>query len=323
MVAHSSDPLRGLPPDETLILVNSKRRHRSALIAHFGAAMNVGAQAVDIGQIPSIALKNLEVLRDGAAAQYGSDAIAGVMNLILKDASEGVEVQAQVGKWYGRNYGSETDYKFAANIGFPLTEKGFINISGEYSFNEELSRGDQHAAAVGVENAQDPAMNWGRPESSGVRTVWNAGLELNEKTKLYFFGNYTDTYGNYSFFYRPPGRSGVLEPIPLDPQDPSKGNFCWCDEFPAGFTPRFEGFQTDLGMVFGIKGDLGDGFLYDLSGSFGKNRINYVLNGSLNSSWGPFSQTTFRPGDLQQAELNFNLDLSKAISDNFNLAAGF
>lgn len=98
--------LRGLPPDELLVLVNSKRRHRSALIAHFGAAMNVGAHAVDIGHIPSIAVKNLEVLRDGAAAQYGSDAIAGVFNFILKDANKGAEVQAQVGQWYGRNYGA-------------------------------------------------------------------------------------------------------------------------------------------------------------------------------------------------------------------------
>ena len=87
--------LRGLPPDDILILVNSKRRHRSALISHFGAAMNVGAHAVDVGMIPSIALQRLEVLRDGAAAQYGSDAIAGVMNFILKDASEGVQLQAQ------------------------------------------------------------------------------------------------------------------------------------------------------------------------------------------------------------------------------------
>lgn len=316
--------LRGLPPDEVLVLVNSKRRHRSALIAHFGAAMNVGAHAADIGQIPSIALKNIEVLRDGASAQYGSDAIAGVMNFILKDASEGLEIQVQSGKWYGKNYGSETDYKVAANFGLPLSEKGFLNISGEYTRNEELSRGVQHAAAEGVPNVQNPAMNWGRPKSSGFRSVWNAGLELSETAELYSFGNFADTYGNYSFFYRAPGRAGVLEPIPLDPTDPSKGNFCFCDqdEYKAGFTPRFEGFQTDLSIIFGLKGKLNNGVVYDLSTTYGSNRINYILNNSLNSSWGPGSQTVFRPGDLKQADLNFNLDLAKAISDNFNLAAG-
>lgn len=315
--------MRGLPPDESLVLINSKRRHRSALIAHFGAAMNVGAHAVDVGQIPSIALKNLEVLRDGAAAQYGSDAIAGVMNFILKDANQGVEVQAQVGKWYGKDYGSETDYKVGLNFGLPLTDKGFINVSGEYVFNEELSRGVQHAAAIGVEGAQDPAMNWGRPESSGFRSVWNAGIELSDKAEFYSFGNFADTYGNYSFFYRPPGRSGVLIPLPNDPNDPSKGNFCWCDQYPAGFTPEFEGFQIDFSSITGIKGTIGDGINYDISASFGHNRINYVLNGSLNPSWGPFSQTVFRPGDLKQEDRNFNLDLSKEFSENVNVAIGF
>ena len=85
--------MRGLPPDNVLVLTNSKRRHRSALISHFGAAMNVGAQAVDIGMIPSIAVKRLEVLRDCASAQYGSDAIAGVMNFILKDNNDGVDFE--------------------------------------------------------------------------------------------------------------------------------------------------------------------------------------------------------------------------------------
>ncbi len=314
--------LRGLPPDEVLVLVNSKRRHRSSLISHFGAAMNVGAQAVDIGHIPSIALKGIEVLRDGASAQYGSDAIAGVMNFMLKDASEGVEIQTQGGQWYGKNYGSESDFKVAANVGLPLTKEGFINFSAEYSSNEELSRGVQHAAAKDVPNAQDPAMNWGRPESSGLRTVWNAGLKLSETSELYSFGNYADTYGNYSFFYRAPGKKGALEVMPIDPNDPSKGNFSWGDTFPAGFTPRFEGFQKDLSLFFGLRGKFNNGLHYDLSSSYGSNRMNYKLNGSLNASWGPESQFDFKPGDLKQADLNFNLDVAKSFNEKFNLAAG-
>ena len=314
--------LRGLPPDETLVLVNSKRRHRSSLISHFGAAMNAGAHAVDIGHIPSIALKNLEVLRDGAAAQYGSDAIAGVFNFILKDANKGAEVQAQVGQWYGRNYGAETDYKVAMNFGMPLTSKGFFNISGEYSFNEELKRGNQHAAAIGLPGVADPVMNWGRPESSGLKTMWNAGIEIVDNVDLYSFGNFADTYGNYSFFFRSPNRSGVLTPMPNDPQDPSKGNFSWGDHFPIGFTPRLEGFQTDFSSATGIKGSLGGGINYDISATFGYNRINYTLNNTLNPSWGPYSQKVFHPGDLQQFERNLNFDLSKEFSDKVNVAAG-
>ena len=129
--------MRGLPPDNILVLTNSKRRHRSALISHFGAAMNVGAQGADVGMIPSIAVKRLEVLRDGAAAQYGSDAIAGVMNFILKDNSSGYEVHVSGGQWMeapnGR--GGETDLTLAANIGLPLTDDGFINLSFEYADN--------------------------------------------------------------------------------------------------------------------------------------------------------------------------------------------
>jgi len=317
--------LRGLPPENTLILVNSKRRHRSALIAHFGAAMNAGSHAVDIGHIPSIAVKNLEVLRDGAAAQYGSDAIAGVFNFILKDAKQGNEVQATIGKWYGskEGYGSETDYKVALNVGLPLTEKGFINLSGEYSFNEELKRGRQHSLAVGLEGAPDPAMNWGRPESSGFRSFWNAGMEMADKVDLYSFGNYSNTYGNYSFFFREPNKTGVLTPVPNDPQDPSKGNFSWGEHFPLGFTPRLEGWQTDVSTVTGIKGMLPGAVNFDLSASFGFNRINYQLNNTLNPSWGPNSQKSFRPGDLQQFERNINLDLSKEFTDDLNFAVGF
>jgi len=315
--------LRGLPPDEVLVLVNSKRRHRSSLIAHFGAAMNVGAHAVDIGHIPSIAVKNLEVLRDGAAAQYGSDAIAGVFNFLLKDANHGAEIQAQAGQWYGRNYGAETDYKIAANFGFPLTKKGFINISGEYTFLEELQRGNQHAAAIGLPNVPDPVMNWGRPESSGFRSMVNLGIDIADNVQAYAFGNFSDTQGQYSFFYRSPNRGGVLTPVPNDPTDPSGGNFSWGDAFPIGFTPELLGFQTDWSSVLGIKGTMDNGINYDVSASFGFNKISYYLMNTLNPSWGPFSQRNFEPGDLQQFERNLNLDLSKELSEKVNFAVGF
>ena len=163
--------LRGLPPDDILVLTNSKRRHRSSLIAHFGAAMNVGAHAVDVGMIPSIALKRVEILRDGASAQYGSDAIAGVMNFILKDNAEGVEIQATTSRWFTapNERGGESDVKIGVNVGLPLTDKGFLNLSGEFSDNPELSRGVQHAsAAEGYKgwtpgapvDDWDPSMNW-------------------------------------------------------------------------------------------------------------------------------------------------------------------
>ena len=234
-----STSLRGLPPDEVLLLVNSKRRHRSALIQHFGAAMSQGAHASDMGMIPSIALKSVEVLRDGAAAQYGSDAIAGVINFILDDASQGGSVEAQ----YGQYYEGETAIKVAANIGLPLSDNGFANFSAEWTDNEQLERGHQPYDAVylselGGTPAQDSpygdslVQTWGRPENYGLRTAWNLGLDLGNGGEAYLFGNYANTYGNYRFFYReivnnenrdplPSGMDSAFGPLPIDPTDPA------------------------------------------------------------------------------------------------------
>ena len=329
--------MRGLPPDNILVLTNSKRRHRSSLISHFGAAMNVGAQAVDVGMIPSIAIKRLEVLRDGASAQYGSDAIAGVMNFILRDNSEGIEIHASSGQWMTapNERGGERDVTLAGNIGLPLGNNGFLNVSAEYSDRPELSRGNQHASASdgykgwsasGNQDVSDwqTAMNWGRPENSGFRSVWNAGLDLGDNVEAYSFGNYAKTFGEYSFFLRAAGKDGALTAIPLDPADPSKGNFSWGDTYPLGFTPRLEGHGNDFSTVIGIRGeDLGGfGVDYDFSGSYGSNYIHYYLKNSLNLSWGPYSPHNFIIGDLQQEESNWNADFTYALSDAINLAFG-
>ena len=328
--------MRGLPPDNILVMTNSKRRHRSALISHFGAAMNVGAQAVDVGMIPSIAIKKLEVLRDGAAAQYGSDAIAGVMNFMLKDNSSGYQVHVTGGKWMeapnGR--GGETDVTIAANVGLPLTDNGFVNLSFEYADRPELSRGNQHASAADGYKGWDAndagqdvdewqtAMNWGRPIGSGFKSVWNAGLKISDNVSAYSFGNYADTFGEYSFFLRAPGKSGALTAVPLNPADPSEGNFSWGDTYPLGFTPRLEGHGNDFSSVVGIKGDDLFGLGYDFSASYGKNHIRYYLKNTLNLSWGPYSPHNFDIGDLEQAETNLNADFTYAMGDAINLAFG-
>jgi len=339
--------MRGLPPDNVLVLTNSKRRHRSALISHFGAAMNVGAQAADIGMIPSIAVKRLEVLRDGASAQYGSDAIAGVMNFILKDNNDGVEFEVTSGQWMtaDNGRGGERDITAAANIGLPLSDDGFLSISAEYSVRPELSRGYQHASAadgykgwvqaaditnpdgkyVGTQNVDDwqTAMNWGRPENNGFRSVWNAGMTVGDGVEAYSFGNYADTYGEYSFFLRATGKSGALTAIPLNPTDPSEGDFSWGDTYPLGFTPRLEGHGNDFSSVIGVRGEdlAGFGVNYDFSTSYGSNYLHYNLRNSLNLSWGPNSPHNFVIGDIQQEETNYNADFTYPMGD-LNLAVG-
>jgi iron complex outermembrane receptor protein len=322
--------LRGLPPDETLLLVNSKRRHRSALLQLFGAAMSAGAHAADMGLLPSIAFKRVEVLRDGAASQYGSDAIAGVINFILRDDDEGGSIQAQ----YGQFYEGEFAIKVAGNIGFSLGDTGFLNLSAELKDEEQLIRGFQPAAAQAAIDAGIPnvgtdspysgdslAQTWGRPENRGLRTAWNAAVPMAGDAEFYFFGNYAQTYGNYRFFYRAPGHSS-LQPVPIDPTDPSQGNFCWCDTLTGGYTPYFEGEQTDFSSVVGVRGEFANGLLYDFSGTYGLNIQDYTLNNTLSPTWGPESPRSFDTGDLEEYDTSLNADFSYPISDTLNLAFG-
>jgi len=350
-----STALRGLPPDEVLLLVNNKRRHRSAMIQHFGAAMSQGSHAADMGAIPSIALKNVEVLRDGAAAQYGSDAIAGVINFVLDDADEGGRVEVQ----YGQFFEGETSIKVAANIGLQLTDSGFANFSAEYVDHEQLIRGHQPFDAVEAINLgfanvgndspysndkSNRAQTWGRPENDGLRTAWNLGLELGNGAEAYMFGNYADTYHNYRFFYRevvaanPTDTSeldGSLTPMPIDPTDPDgdgipglpgafAGNFCWCDVLTGGYTPYLVGDQTDFSNVVGLRGEFSNGMLYDFSGSYGSNVMDYTLFNSISPTYGPGTSTSsFDTTDLKEYDTNFNADFSYPLSDTVNLAFGF
>ncbi len=322
--------LRGLPPDDVLLLVNSKRRHRAALIQHAGPAVTAGAHAADPAPIPAIALKNIELLRDGAASQYGSDAIAGVLNFILKDNNEGGHIEAQWGEFYD----GERTITIAGNIGLSLGERGFVNLSAEYMDYEQLIRGFQPAAAqaaidagntqVGLDSpyaGDNLAQTWGRPETDGLRTAWNMGYQLGDDQQLYGFGNYADYFGDYRFFYRALNHPS-LQPMPLDPNDPSQGNFCWCDTLSGGYTPHLQSDITDLGATLGLRGERTDGISYDFSVSFGRNEIDYQLKNTLNPSFGPDSPRDFGVGDLTQKELNISADFSKPMSDTLNFAWG-
>jgi iron complex outermembrane receptor protein len=151
--------LRGTAPDQTLVLVNGKRRHRSALVQFFAPAAGNGAHGVDIGMIPGIAIKRVEVLRDGASSQYGSDAIAGVINFVTKDASEGGLVTAQVGEFKD----GEQSIRVAANAGFPIGETGFVNASIDFVDNDALSRGIQRPDAQALIDGGNSAVGQDAP----------------------------------------------------------------------------------------------------------------------------------------------------------------
>ena len=206
--------LRGLAPDHTLVLVNGKRRHRASIIMWIGGGFADGAQGPDISTIPAIALRQVEILRDGASAQYGSDAIAGVMNLTLKDARSGGSIEVRTGSFYE---GDGESYTVSGNIGLPLGRSGFANLSAEYGAANPTSRSEQRddAAALiaaGNTHVRDPAQIWGAPTVDNDLKLWgNFGQFFGDGLRLYGHANYTSETVTGGFFYRNPNtRAGVF-----------------------------------------------------------------------------------------------------------------
>ena len=207
--------LRGLPPDHTLVLVNGKRRHRGSVISILGGGIASGSQGVDLSAIPAIALQQVEVLRDGAAAQYGSDAIAGVLNFKLRENREGLEVQTTLGQQY---HGDGDKIQVAANLGLPLTENGFANFSFEFMNVDETSRSVQGGAARGLIEAgnmdvrRPAAQIWGSPEIQyDYKFFGNLGIDLEDiNARAYAFGNYAERKVEGGFFFRDPNDRGGI-----------------------------------------------------------------------------------------------------------------
>ena len=214
--------LRSLAPDATLVLVNGKRRHRAAVIALLGAGISGGSQGPDLSAIPAIALDRLEVLRDGASAQYGSDAIAGVMNFVLKSDSDGSMFDVKLGSHFEGDGNAVT---FAANKGFALTDAGFANISFEWKEQDPTSRSTQRPDAQGLidagnSNVRTPAAQiWGQPEISGDHKLFgNFGIDLGNGSEAYAFGNWAERQVEGGFYYRNPHtRGGVFRGPMVDP----------------------------------------------------------------------------------------------------------
>ena len=351
--------MRGLAPDHTLVLVNGKRRHRASVITWLGNGVSDGAQGPDISPIPAIALKQVEVLRDGASAQYGSDAIAGVMNFILKDSNEGGTIEVKYGEY---SEDSESNYSVAGNIGLPITDSGFFNASFEYSENDDTDRSVQRDDAAGLiaggnDAVGDPAQIWGSPEvNNDIKTIFNMGVEIGDSAEVYAFGNYAYKEVDGGFYFRNPDtRSAVFSPddgetrLVGDTTGDMSGNcpivpvgddqalqdiianpdcFVFNGQFPGGFTPRFGADVKDASLVLGTRGNLDNGLNYDVSGSFGWSDSDFFIYNTVNSSLGPNTPTSFDPGDYTQTEYNFNIDLGYAVPVSFfasdlNIAGGF
>lgn len=356
--------LRGMASDQTLVLVNGKRRHRAAVITFLGNGLSDGAQGPDISAIPAIALKQVEVLRDGAAAQYGSDAIAGVINFKLKDNAEGGSLVAK----YGSTYAGDGDsLQFSGNYGFQLNENGFLNISAEWremdATSRSVQRDDAEALEFGVNPFRSPVQIWGAPEiKNDIKLFYNMGVPITDDLEFYSFGNHSERQVTGGFYYRnPDNRGGIYSNDDgatrlvgdLDATDgfdcpgfngapalagddaaglaavqANAGCFIFNSMFPGGFTPNFGGQLTDDAMVAGLRGENDNGLSYDISASYGKNRVDFSIINTVNASLGPNTPTEFSPGSYIQVEKNINADFSfplnvEGLASDLNVAGGF
>ena len=205
--------LRGLAPDHTLVMVNGRRRHRAAVITWLGNGLADGSQGADIAAIPALALRSVEVLRDGAAAQYGSDAIAGVINFNLKDSASEGSFEVKYGQY---SEGDGTATIFAANKGFAIGDSGFINLTAEWGGADATDRSVQRAdaaalIAAGYQNVNNPAQVWGTPEVEDDYKIWaNFGADLADNIEFFGNANTNSKTVTGGFYYRnPTNRGGV------------------------------------------------------------------------------------------------------------------
>ena len=341
--------LRGLPSDNVIVLINGKRRHRSGSMALLGTSLNVGSQGSDLNMIPSIAIGRVEILRDGASAQYGADAVAGVFNMQLRNNSTGVHVRMQGGQY---SEGDGRHGMVGVNVGLPLTQNGFANLSLEYRDADPTIRSGLRAdEGVLLERGyplSDPAQIWGAPDvSNSVVGFLNAGIDVGS-AHVYAFGGYGQREAEGGFYFRAPGtgsaRSAVFrfgsgasatravadlnesddivcsEVVPsLDADFATVSNFvgqyqgrCFVfnELFPGGFTPRFGANIYDLSGTFGVRGGSDDGLRWDASVIYGNSQVDYFIYNTVNASLGPNTPTSFKPRGYRQRELTAAVTMS-------------
>jgi iron complex outermembrane receptor protein len=335
-----SAQLRGLNPNNTLVLVDGKRRHSTGNL-HVAPGVFQGAATPDLGLIPVGAIDHVEVLQDGAAAQYGSDAIAGVVNIIMKTANHGGSISATGGSYYSN--GGATGAA-SANIGLPLGDKGFLNLTGETRYHDfshqggadrrlfnldgSLKPGLDTVDATGVLGAPDsPRVNhiYGDASSNIYNGFYNAGYELGEGVQLYSFGSYSHRKASAFENYRLPSRVIASPVLGVGGSVTTPGELI---PFPNGFNPREALREDDYSVTGGIKGVM-DEWNWDLSTTYGRDKNEISTLGSANASLFIDTHTTpsnFYDGAFVSSEWTANLDISRGfdvgMASPLNIAFG-
>jgi iron complex outermembrane receptor protein len=284
--------LHGLSPDHVLVLVNGKRRHTTANIALDGG-LNQGSTGVDIDMIPVGLIDHIEVLRDGAAAQYGSDAIAGVINIILKKNSHGGDLQTTNGQTYAGDGFKNSE---SASIGLDLGGKGFLDLSAEYDRQNHTVRtgpDDYFGTFQPGHGYYNPIE--GDPASTRELVGYNAGYYIGDDVELYGFGTYGHRDAQSYQNYRPPS---VLPAV-----------------YPDGFVPRETVNENDFSVTTGIKGQNLFGWSWDLSSTYGGDHDVIGMENSANTGLYAaqgYTPSSFHLGTVSNTQLTNNLDFSRA-----------
>jgi len=298
--------LRGMSPDQVLVLVNGKRRHTSAVV-NLNGSQGRGSAAVDLNAIPFYAIDRIEVLRDGASALYGSDAIAGVINIVLKGGDEGGTVETRYGQM---SAGDGELIQAGADMGVKLNADGWIHLSAEYR-----DRADTNRSRPDLRTLQTPATyatvnhRFGDADTNDQIFFFNGQVGLPAEAELYFFGNLGDREGDAAGFYRRAFDSRNVVAI-----------------YPDGFLPIINSVAEDTSVVMGVRGDTEGGWTWDVSANYGANDFDFIITNSLNNSLGAASPTEFFAGTLHSAQNLFNADVSKyfegLIGNGLNVAFG-
>jgi iron complex outermembrane recepter protein len=344
--------LRGLAPDQVLVLVNGKRRHQSALV-NLNGSVGRGSTAVDLNTIPPLAIERLEVLRDGAASQYGSDAIAGVINIQLKKGIGG-RAQATFGKYItemedvgqvdtvslttgltdnpvitytgeDRKRRDGDTYTFASNFGLPLGDNGYVNLTAEYKDRSPTNRSGPDIRR-NYFNAGDPleatfnryAHRYGDGVSQDLNFFVNGGIEFSDAAEFYTFGSYGIRKGNGAGFYR---RSADVRN-----RDWAASTTTFVPIYADGFLPLIASEIVDISAAAGLRGAM-SGWDYDLSVVYGSNRLDYNIENTVNTSLGgTVSARQFDAGGLRSGQTSINLDMRRdldiGIGQSVSLAVG-
>lgn len=329
--------LRGLAPDQVLVLVNGKRRHLSSLL-NLNGSVGRGSAGVDMNTIPPIAIDRIEVLRDGASSLYGSDAIAGVINIQLKKR-EGGKAQISYGKYVTSMEGvgdvtnvtqpttatgdptvtlSTTDrkrrdgetYTLATNIGLPVGDGSYLNFTAEYKDRSPTNRSgaDIRRQYAGTHDPRELTFNrfshrFGDGESKDFNFFINAGTQLSEAIELYYFGSYGVRDANGAGFYR-----RALDARNRDFAANRNGSVPF---YPDGFLPLINTNINDISAAVGLRGEM-SGWDADLSVVYGSNRLDYSIENSFNVSLGGLvSARKFDAGGLRSGQTAVNLDVRR------------